>query len=59
MAGAAHHTVMSNQIGLDVVREFARLSKVELLAIDENTDVHAFENEVRANAAYYRLAQGL
>jgi L-arabinose isomerase len=59
IAGAAHHTVMSNQIGLDVIREFARLSKVELLAIDESTTVNAFENEVRANAAYYRLAQGL
>jgi L-arabinose isomerase len=50
---------MSNQIGLDVIREFARLSKVELLAIDESTSVVAFESEARANAAYFRLAQGL
>jgi len=58
-AGAAHHTVMSNQVGLDVFREFARLSQVELLAIDESTNVVGFEAEVRANAAYHRLAQGL
>ena len=59
MAGAAHHTVMSNQVGLDVFREFARLSRIELLAIDESTSVVAFENELRANAAYYRLNQPL
>jgi L-arabinose isomerase len=59
MAGAAHHTVMSNQVGLDVIREFARLSRVELLSIDESTSVGAFENELRANAAYYRLSQPL
>ena len=58
-AGAAHHTVMSNQVGLDVFREFARISQVELLVIDENTALPAFEQELRANAAYYRLAQPL
>ncbi len=59
MAGAAHHTVMSNQVGLEVFREFARLSRIELLAIDESTSVVGFENELRANAAYYRLNQPL
>ena len=58
-AGAAHHTVMSNQIGLEVFREFARVSRIELLAIDESTTVVGFENELRANAAYYRLNQPL
>ena len=59
MAGAAHHTVMSNQVGLDVFREFARMSRIELLAIDESTTVVGFENDLRANAAYYRLNQPL
>ena len=58
-AGAAHHTVMSTQVGLDVFREFARISELELVAIDESTTVRGFEQELRANAAYYRLAQGL
>jgi L-arabinose isomerase len=58
-AGAAHHTVMTTQVGVDVFRDFATMSKVELLVIDESTTVHGFEAEVRANAAYYRLAQGL
>ncbi len=58
-SGAAHHTVMSTQIGLEVFREFARVSRIELLAIDESTTVVGFENELRANAAYYRLNQPL
>ena len=59
IAGAAHHTVMSNQVGLEVFREFARMSKIELLPINEDTTVVGFENELRANAAYYRLNQPL
>jgi len=58
-AGAAHHTVMSTQVGLDVFQEFARMSSIELLAIAEDTTVAGFEREMRANAAYYRLAQGI
>jgi L-arabinose isomerase len=50
---------MSTQVGVDVFREFARLSQIELLVIDENTTVGDFERELRANAAYYRLAQSL
>ncbi|MFW7414321.1 L-arabinose isomerase [Demequina sp. SO4-18] len=58
-AGAAHHTVMSNQVGLEVFRDFATMSEVELLVIDESTTLPGFAAEMRANAAYYRLAQGL
>ncbi|CAN5391353.1 L-arabinose isomerase [soil metagenome] len=58
-AGAAHHTVMSTQVGVDVFRDFAVMSGVELLVIDEETTLDGFEREVRWNAAYYRLARGI
>ena len=58
-AGAAHHTVMTTQVGVEVFRDFARMSGVELLVIDESTTILEFEREVRWNAAYYRLAQGI
>jgi L-arabinose isomerase len=58
-AGAAHHTVMSTSLGIEAVQDFARIADVELLTIDESTTLHGFENEVRWNQAYYRLAQGL
>lgn len=59
MAGAAHHTAMSTAVGADAFRDYARMAGVELLVIDESTTARAFENELRWNAAYYRLAGGV
>lgn len=58
-AGAAHHTVMSTAVGIEVFRDFAELAETELLVIDEDTTVRGFQKEVRWNQAHYRLAQGL
>jgi L-arabinose isomerase len=55
-AGAAHHTVMSTAVGLPVFEDFARIADVELLAIDAATTIGRFEQELRWNAAYHRLA---
>ncbi|PPF43403.1 L-arabinose isomerase [Pseudoclavibacter sp. AY1F1] len=58
-AGAAHHTVMSTAVGIDVFEDFATIAKTELLRIDADTTLREFSKEVRWNQAYYRLAQGL
>jgi L-arabinose isomerase len=58
-AGAAHHTVMTTAVGIEVFRDFAEIAATELLVIDENTTVRDFQREIRWNQAYYRLAQGL
>jgi L-arabinose isomerase len=58
-AGAAHHTVMTTQLGVDVFRDFAAMSGTELLVIDSDTTLGGFERELRWNAAYYRLARGI
>lgn len=58
-AGAAHHTVMTNQVSVAVFRDFAEMASTELLVIDEDTTLRGFEKEVRWNAAYYRLNQTL
>ena len=57
-AGAAHHTVMTTAVGIDVFRDFADIAKTELLVIDDSTTVRGFQQELRWNQAYYRLAQG-
>jgi len=57
-AGAAHHTVMSTQVGLEVFEDFAEIAKNELVVIDKNTNLRQFARELRWNQAYYRLAQG-
>jgi L-arabinose isomerase len=58
-AGAAHHTVMSTQVGLEAFEDFALMAGTELLIIDESTSLREFRREVQWNAAYYRLARGL
>jgi L-arabinose isomerase len=58
-AGAAHHTVMSTQVGLEVFEDFAEIAKNELVVIDRNTTLRQFSRELRWNQAYYRLARGL
>ena len=58
-AGGAHHTVMTTAVGIEVFRDFAEMARTELLVIDGSTTVRAFEQEIRWNQAYYRLAQGI
>ncbi len=58
-AGAAHHTVMTTAVGIEVFRDFAEIAGTELVVIDEDTSVRGFQKELRWNQAYYRLAQGL
>ncbi len=58
-AGGAHHTVLSTTVGIETWRDFAEIARTELLVIDEGTTGPGFRNEVRWNAAYWRLAQGI
>jgi L-arabinose isomerase len=58
-AGAAHHTVMTTAVGVEVFQDFAEMTRTELLVIDESTTVRDFQRELRWNQAYYRLAAGL
>ena len=58
-AGAAHHTVMTTAVGVEVFRDFADIAGTELLVIDADTTARDFQRELRWNQAYYRLAQGL
>jgi L-arabinose isomerase len=58
-AGAAHHTVMTNAVGVEAFRDFADMAQTELLVIDESTTLTGFQDAVRWNAAYHRLARGI
>lgn len=58
-AGGAHHTVLTTAVGIETWRDFAEIAGVELLVIDEDTTREGFRNELRWNAAYWRLARGI
>ena len=42
-AGAAHHTVMTTAVGVEVFRDFAEIAETELLVIDEDTTLRGFQ----------------
>jgi L-arabinose isomerase len=50
---------MSTALTTEAFEDFARIAGTELLVIDERTTTGAFERDLRANAAYYRLARGI
>jgi L-arabinose isomerase len=54
LGGGAHHSGFSQSVTMDHLRDFAEMVDIELLEIDENTDIRAFRNEIRANEVYYK-----
>ncbi|WP_330308248.1 MULTISPECIES: L-arabinose isomerase [unclassified Streptomyces] len=59
LAGAPHHTVLSSAVDTETLTDYAAMTGVELLTIDESTSTEQFGKEIRWNAAYHRLAQAL
>ncbi|MEO7058197.1 MAG: L-arabinose isomerase [Lapillicoccus sp.] len=59
MAGSTHHTVMTTAVAVDAFEALAQMMKTELLIIDQDTTVRSFARDLRGNAAYYRIAEGL
>ena len=59
MAGGPHHTVLSTALTAEHLHDFAEMTGLELALIDAHTTPRGFLRELRWNAAYHRLAQGL
>jgi L-arabinose isomerase len=59
LAGGSHHTVLTNSVSAEAIEDFARLAKVELVVIDEDTKMRDFRRELQWSAAYHRLAERL
>ncbi|MEO3819843.1 L-arabinose isomerase [Plantactinospora sp. B24E8] len=58
-AGGPHHTVLTQAVGAEPLRDFADMLHTELLLIDEHTTAVDFRDRMRWNQAYHRLAQGI
>jgi L-arabinose isomerase len=58
-AGGPHHTVLTSAINTETLSDLAEMVGVELIVIDDTTDMGRFSKELRWNQAYFRLAQGL
>ncbi|MET7946394.1 L-arabinose isomerase [Micromonospora sp. NPDC005324] len=57
-AGAPHHTVLSQAVGVEELHDLAEMSRTELVVIDAATEPRRFADELRWNQAYHRLARG-
>jgi L-arabinose isomerase len=58
-AGGPHHTVYSSAVDREALDDFATMSGVELAMIHAGTTVNRFRDELRWNAAWHHLAQGI
>ncbi|MEW5289434.1 L-arabinose isomerase [Erwinia papayae] len=57
LGGGAHHTVFSQALTVDDMRQYGEMHGIEVLVIDEETTLHGFKDALRWNEAYYRLNQ--
>ena len=58
LAGGPHHTSFSQSLTTGHLEAFAEMAGVELLVIGNGTNLSDFKKEIRANEAYYHLANG-
>lgn len=54
LAGGAHHTCYSQNLGKDVLHDFAELAGIECITIDKDTTVHQLKKELLWNEVVYR-----
>ena len=57
LAGGGHHTAFSNIITSDMMRDWAEMTGIECVVIDNDTKIPSFRNELRWNEAYWRNRQ--
>jgi L-arabinose isomerase len=53
-AGGAHHTVLSFDLTVDNLRDFARMTGIEFVLLDENTTPYALEKELMLGDIIWR-----
>lgn len=58
-AGAAHHSVYTQGLTTEHIIDFAEIAGVELLIIDANTTIPGIKQELKFNAVFYHLNQGI
>jgi len=58
VAGGAHHTCFSQNIGADALQDYADLAGIECVRIDSHTtNINDFKQKLRNNAAYFHRQQ--
>jgi L-arabinose isomerase len=58
-AGGSHHTSLAYAVTREHLSDFAAMSGLEFLVIDEQTELPDFRDRLRWNDLYYLLARGI
>ena len=58
-AGSSHHTSLGYAVTAEHLRDFAAMSRIEFVLIDEHTTLDEFADRLRWNDLYYHLAHGM
>jgi L-arabinose isomerase len=58
-AGGAHHTGFSQALKTEHLVNFAEITGIECVVIDEKCNIEEFKKELRWNDLYYHLNKGL
>lgn len=58
-AGAAHHSAYSQQVSIATLADYADMLGIEMVVIDETTEIRSFKQLLKTNSLYYRLAAGV
>jgi L-arabinose isomerase len=58
-AGGSHHTSLAFALTREHLADFAAMTGVEFVAIDETTELSSFRDRLRWNDLYYHMAGGL
>ncbi|MGL4380863.1 MAG: L-arabinose isomerase, partial [Vibrio sp.] len=53
-AGGAHHAVYSQAVSLATLTDYAEILGLEMVVIDNHTNLRQFKQELRNNGVYYR-----
>jgi L-arabinose isomerase len=53
LAGGAHHTCYSQNLSDEYLQDYAEMVDIEMVLIDEDTDIYRFKNELRHNENAY------
>ncbi|NLD38593.1 MAG: L-arabinose isomerase [Desulfatiglans sp.] len=55
LGGGAHHTGYSKQVTTEMLTDFCEMCGIEMLLIDDKTDLSSFKKELKWNDLYYTL----
>jgi len=59
LAGGAHHTGFTMALTPEYLEDFAEMADIEMVIIDEDTQLAEFKKELRWNQVYYGMKRGL